>query len=305
MGRADTDPHAESIKVPMDSGVMTMHLDRQLIDENQRLRASMKSLRDIHQQRMAELLGEVNKREILSDASNHGKQLSSVEGALTDISRMLIEAQEQERDRIARELHDDINQRLVLLTIGIEQARHDLISASPAKVDHRLHELNEEVRGIAADIHNIAHDLHSSILEYLGFVPAVRKLAQEMGRRHGIQIEIKHEGLPSALPANISLCLFRVIQEALHNAARHSGTKRVEVRVEKTVNQIHLTLRDSGKGFDVAAIAGRQGLGLASMRERIRLVNGKITILSERAVGTCIQAWVPFQSGVVPRPPKR
>jgi signal transduction histidine kinase len=137
----------------MESDVMRVHPDRQLIDKNHRLRASIKSLRNIHRQRIAELLGKVNKREILFDASRHGKQPSSVEGALADTSRMLIEAQEQERDRIVRELHDDINQRLVLLTMGIEQARHDLISASPSELDHRLHELNQEVRGIAADIH--------------------------------------------------------------------------------------------------------------------------------------------------------
>ena len=285
----------------MESAVKRVRLDPHLIEESHRLRASIKNLQDIQRQRLAELLGNVTKREILFDASHNGKQRSSVEGALADISRLLIEAQEHERDRIARELHDDINQRLALLTIEIGQVRQDLIRTSLPEVDHRLCELNQQLRGIAADIHTIAHDLHSPSLEYLGFVPAVRRLAEELGKRCGMRVEIKNNGVPGALPPEISLCLFRVVQEGLHNAARHSGTKRVEVRLQKTGDQVHLTLRDSGKGFDVAAVASGQGLGLASMRERIRLVNGKIVIQSERTVGTCIQAWVPLQAGVVPR----
>src|SRR5215469_6518071 len=208
----------------MESAVKRVRLDPHLIEESHRLRASIKNLQNIQRQRLAELLGNVTKREILFDASRNGQKRSGVEGALADISRMLIEAQEHERGRIARELHDDINQRLALLTIGIEQARQDLIGTSPSKVDHRLRELNQQVKGIAADIYTIAHNLHSPNLEYLGFVPAVRRLAEELGKRHGIQIEIKNDGVTGVLPAEISLCLFRIVQEALHNAARHSGT---------------------------------------------------------------------------------
>ena len=280
----------------MDSGVKRVRLDLQLVEENRRLRASNKDLRDTHRQRLGELLGNVTKSRLLFDASCHGKQASSVEGALSGISRMLIAAQEQERARIARELHDDINQRLALVTVGIEQARREV---SP-EVDQKLIELKQQVIGIAADIQTMAHDLHSSSLEYLGFVPAVRKLAEELGKRQGMQIEVKTDSVSGALPAEISLCLFRIIQEGLHNAAKHSGAKRVVVRLLKASNQIRLVLSDSGRGFDIAAPASRQGLGLASMRERIRLVNGKIAIQSERSIGTCIQAWVPFPVDVAP-----
>jgi len=275
-------------------------LDRQLIEENHRLRTSIKNLRDIYRGKLTELLGNVTKNEILFDASCHSQQPSSLEGVLADISRMLIGAQEQERARIARELQDDINQRLALVTIGIEQARQDLIGASPSEVEHRLRELKQQVSRMSADIHAMAHELHSSNLKYLGFVPAVRKLTKELAQRHGMQIEIKNEGVPGTLPAEISLCLFRVVQEALHNAARHSGTKRVEVRLRKIKDQIQLTLADSGNGFDITAKASGQGMGLASMRERIRLVKGKIVIQSEQGVGTCIQASVPLQASVVP-----
>jgi signal transduction histidine kinase len=122
--------------------------------------------------------------------------------------------------------------------MGIEQARQDLIAASP-EVDHRMRELKQQVTAIAADIHTMAHDLHYPSLEHLGFVPAVRKLAKEMGKRDGMQIEIKNDGVSGGLSADISLCLFRIVQEALHNAVRHSGTKHVEVCLRKASDQIH------------------------------------------------------------------
>ena len=267
---------------------------KKLLEENLQLLSSVKNLLDRQCRLSYKLLGTVTNKEFRFSPSSNENQPSSVEATITGISRALIKAQEQERSRVARELHDDINQRLALLTIGIEQTRQDLIGVSSCQVDQRMRELKQQLSDIAADINAIAHDLHSSSLEYLGFVPAVRKLAEEISKRQGIQIEIKNEGVPHAVPVEISLCLFRIVQEALHNAAKHSGTKRVDVRMRKTTDQIHLTLIDSGKGFDVAAIASGQGLGLASMRERIRLVNGKILIQSEQSVGTCIQAWVPL-----------
>ena len=276
---------------------------KKLGEENLELRTSVQDLLDVHHQQIDTLLGTVNKKQIRFRSSSKGRHPSILDSilevSLARVSRMLIEAQEQERARIARELHDDINQRLALLTIAIEQARQDLIGASSAKVDQCMRDLKHAVIGIATDIHTIAHDLHSSSLEYLGLVPAITKFAEEIGKRHGIQIEIENEGMPGALPPDISLCLFRVVQEGLHNAARHSGTKRVEVLLQQTKNQIHVALTDSGKGFDVAATTSGQGLGLASMRERIRLLHGKILIKSEPALGTSIHAWVPLQANVV------
>jgi len=267
---------------------------KKLLEENRQLQSSVKNLLVRQCQLSNKVLGTVTNKEFRFSPSSNENQPSSVEATITGISRALIKAQEQERSRVARELHDDINQRLALLTIGIEQTRQDLIGVSSCQVDQRMRELKQQLSDIAGDIQAIAHDLHSSCLEYLGFVPAVRKLAGEIAKRQGIQIEIKDEGVPSSVPAEVSLCLFRIVQEALHNAVKHSGTKRVDVLMRKTTDQIHLTLSDSGKGFDVAAIASGQGLGLASMRERIRLVNGKILIQSEQSVGTCIQAWVPL-----------
>lgn len=269
-------------------------LRKKLTETNRQLQTEIRNLLDLQRQKIGTLLGTVTKGEIRFNA----KQASSLEATLTSVSRTLIEAQEQERARIARELHDDISQRLALLAIGIEQLGQELIGAYPSEVDHRTRELKELAIGIGADLHNMAHELHSSSLEYLGFVSAVRKLAEGVAKRHSIQIEIKHD-VPSRLPAEISLCLFRIAQEGLYNAARHSGTKLVEVSLQQIKDQIHLTVRDSGKGFDVAIIASGHGLGLASMRERIRLVHGEIVIQSELALGTCIHAWVPLQANFV------
>src|SRR5215469_16983258 len=177
---------------------------KKLGEENLELRTSVQDLLDVHHQQIHTLLGTVNKRQIRFRSSSKGRHpsiLDSIlEASLARVSRMLIEAQEHERGRIARELHDDINQRLALLTIGIEQARQDLIGTSPSKVDHRLRELNQQVKGIAADIYTIAHNLHSPNLEYLGFVPAVRRFFVKQKTAYDIQIEIKNDGVPGALP---------------------------------------------------------------------------------------------------------
>jgi signal transduction histidine kinase len=154
----------------------------------------------------------------------------------------------------------------------------------------------KQTKEISTSIHDLAHEMHSSSLKYLGFVSAVKKLAKDLGQRQEMEIEIKNDGVSNALPAELSLCLYRIVQEALHNAAKHSGAKYVAVQLRQTADQIQITLRDSGKGFDVRAVGNGQGLGLTNMRERIRLVNGTIVIRSKPMGGTSIQACVPFRT---------
>jgi signal transduction histidine kinase len=274
---------------------------KKLGEENLQLRTDLQIVLDRQRELRSRLLGNVTNNKIHFDASFHRAQPSSMEGTFADLSRMLIEAQEQERARIGRELHDDINQRVALLAIVLEEVHRDLYRAPASELDHRMRELKQQVIDLGRDIHGIAHELHCSTLEYLGFVPALRKLARELGERHGIKIEIRNYGVPDRLPAEISLCLLRIVQEGFHNSARHSGTKRIKVHLQKSKDQICLIISDSGKGFDVAAIPSGQGLGLVSMRERIRLLNGKIAIHSEPELGTRVQAWVPLQGSSVPR----
>jgi PAS domain S-box-containing protein len=212
--------------------------------------------------------------------------------ALSGMTRKLVEAQEQERARIARELHDDVTQRLAMLAIEIEQVE-GLRPETPTEVRDWAHELSKRAKEISTDIQALSHELHSSRLEYLGIVGGMKSWCSEFGERRGIEIEFNPD-VQSSVSPEISLCLFRVLQEALHNAAKHSGVKRVDVQLREESGEIQLTVNDSGKGFDVAAAMHDGGLGVTSMRERVRLVGGGIEIDSKPLAGTTIHVRVPF-----------
>jgi PAS domain S-box-containing protein len=212
------------------------------------------------------------------------------EEVLAGMSRKLIEAQEQERARIGRELHDDINQRLAMLAVELEQ-----LQANPSEVGSRVLELRKQTIEISNDVQALSHDLHSSQLEYLGVVAGMKSWCKEFGERQGMQIECRHD-VRSTLSVEIGLCLFRVLQEALHNAAKHSGVKQIEVQLHEESGEIHLIVTDSGRGFDVEAVKQGKGLGLTSMRERVRLLDGSIAIDSKPMGGTAIHVSVPLKS---------
>jgi len=210
--------------------------------------------------------------------------------ALSGMTRKLIEAQEQERARIGRELHDDINQRLAMLSLELEQ-----LEENPSEIQPRVKELRREMAEVSNDVQAMSHDLHSSKLEYLGVVAGIKSWCKEFSERQRVEIDFSND-VHSALPFEIGLSLFRVLQEALHNVMKHSGVKRIEVQLREDSGEIHLIIRDSGKGFDVEAALQGKGLGLTSMRERVRLVNGTIAIESKPMGGTTIHVRVPFGS---------
>jgi len=212
------------------------------------------------------------------------------EEALAAMTRRLIEAQEQERSRIGRELHDDINQRLALLAIELEQLRDN-----PVDVSNSLQQLLEKTNALSHDVQALSHELHSSRLEYLGVVSGMKSLCREFSERQKMEVDFR-SNVSSPLPFEIGLCLFRVLQEALNNAVKHSGVKRVEVQVVEQSNEVHLLVRDSGNGFDIEAARQGSGLGLTSMQERVRLVNGTIAFESKPMAGTTIHVRVPFKS---------
>ena len=221
-------------------------------------------------------------------------QRKLAEAALASVSRKLIEAQEQERTRIARELHDDIGQRLAMLAIEMEQLPNS--SDPPTEVSSRVRELWKQTADIATDVQSLSHELHSSKLQYLGITAAIRSFCKEFGEQQKVEIDFASHDLPSPLSPGISLCLFRVLQEALHNSAKHSGVRHFEVRLWGTSEELHLTVRDSGAGFDREAAKTSRGLGLVSMEERLKLVNGTLSIESEPKSGTTIHARVPRSS---------
>jgi signal transduction histidine kinase len=204
----------------------------------------------------------------------------------------LIEAQEQERARIGRELHDDINQRLAMLAIELDQ-----LQDNPAEVGSRLQELRKQTTEISNDVQALSRELHSSKLEYLGIVAAMRSFCKEFGDQQGMEVDFGSHDLPSPLPSpEISLTLFRVLQEALHNAAKHSGVRQFEVQLWGRPREVHLTVSDSGAGFDTQGAKEGRGLGLTSMQERLKLVNGELAIESQPTRGTTIHARVPLSS---------
>jgi signal transduction histidine kinase len=144
--------------------------------------------------------------------------------------------------------------------------------------------------------------LHSSKLEYLGIVVAIKAFCTEFAEHQKVKIDFKHNNVPKALPEDIPLCLFRVLQEAMSNAVKHSGEQHFEVVLAGTLDQLHLTVADHGAGFDAQAVLSSGGLGLTSMRERVRLVNGTFTVDSKPMGGTTVHAWVPLASDHVSKP---
>jgi len=213
------------------------------------------------------------------------------EEALSDMTRKLVEAQEQERARIARELHDNITQHLAMLAMELSQLRKNTEDLAP-EVRDRMYELQQMTSDISSGVHALSHELHSSTLEYLGLVTGMRSWCKEFGQRQQLEIDFKSQDV-SKLPRDISLCLFRVLQEALHNAAKHSGANRVEVQLAENASGIHLIVRDAGRGFDIESAMRSQGLGLTSMQERVRLVGGSIALDSKPLAGTTIHVSVP------------
>jgi PAS domain S-box-containing protein len=218
------------------------------------------------------------------------------EEALSTVSGRMIRAQEEERRRIARELHDDINQRLALLAVELRNFG-DLLPDSLSTLRNYTQQLFERTSGISEDVQALSHELHSSRLEYLGLVAAMRSFCTEFGAQQKAEIDFAHSNVPSPLPRDISLCLFRILQEALRNGVRHSGAQHFEVNVQGSPAEIHLTVRDSGAGFDPKLAENTQGLGLISMQERVRLVKGTFSITSRPQSGTEISVRVPLSVG--------
>jgi PAS domain S-box-containing protein len=212
------------------------------------------------------------------------------EEALLAVNRRLIEAQEQERARIGRELHDDINQRIAMLALELEQ-----LQQNPSEVEGRVQELRKSMAELSNDVQALSHDLHSSKLEYLGVVAGMKSWCKEFAERQKMEIDFRSD-VSSVLPLAVGLSLFRVLQEALNNAIKHSGVKRIEMQLREDSGEIQLVISDLGRGFDVEAAAQGKGLGLTSMRERVRLVNGTISIESKPMGGTTIHVRVPLGS---------
>jgi signal transduction histidine kinase len=217
----------------------------------------------------------------------------SAQQSLLDLSGRLISAQEDERARIARELHDDFSQRLALLAMQLGQVGESLPSSNKA-ASERLNVMWNGISELSSDIHRLSHELHSSKLHHVGLVAAAKSLCEEIGRQHRIQVEFVHRELPEEISPDVELCFFRIVQESLNNIVKHSGAKQAHVEFVGTASRIRLRIVDSGVGFDPSAKAARAGLGLASMRERLRLLGGTMALRSRPMEGTEIVVELPL-----------
>lgn len=215
------------------------------------------------------------------------------EETLGNLARKMIEAQDQERARIARDLHDDVVQRIALVAVELQQMQNSLPN-SVAKLRARIRKLHKRVVEVSSSVQTMSHELHSSKLEYLGIVGTARSFCKEFSERQKLEVEFKNHDVPRSLSPEVSLALFRVLQEALHNAAKHSRVRHFQVELWGTSEHIHLAVSDLGVGFDAETAKIGRGLGLTSMKERLRLVNGELTIESRPNRGTTVHARVPF-----------
>jgi PAS domain S-box-containing protein len=218
------------------------------------------------------------------------------EDALRDLSGRLIVAQEDERRRIARELHDDLTQRLAVLAIEagkVEQQLHG--GAEP--VLERLRRMKQEMIELAAVVHGISRQLHPSILDDLGLVNAIEAECMNFSRREGVQVKFTSQNVPATLPRDLALCLYRIAQESLWNIAKHAQTTAAYVTLGGSEREIVLSIEDCGRGFDLEQVRGKRGLGLASMEERVRLIDGQVSVRSVLGKGTTVEVCVPLAGG--------
>jgi signal transduction histidine kinase len=219
--------------------------------------------------------------------------LRSSQGELWALTGRLLQAQETERRRIARELHDDLNQSLALLAVEL-----DLLAQSPpgtgAPLEVRVQGLSGRVKQMSSTVHDLSHQLHPTKLEQLGLVAALRGLCGELGPAHGLSIDFAAEGVPTSIPGDTALCLYRIAQEALRNVIKHSGARHARVELRGGPDAVTLRVSDDGSGFDTASVAGKGGLGLVSMRERLRLVGGEISLKSRTSGGTRVEVRTPL-----------
>jgi len=213
---------------------------------------------------------------------------------LHELSGGLLRAQEDERRRIARDLHDDVNQRLGLLTIELGQ----LQQAAP-QMAGPIASIAGKARDLSSSVHELAHQIHPSKLEALGLVPAVREICREVALRHGINIEVESDDATTGIDPATTLCVYRVIQEALQNVVRHSGADEVRVFISTKRGRLIASVSDNGKGLEPAALASAPGLGLAGMSERLRLVQGRLKVSSAPGKGVCIQVSIPKEAGAL------
>jgi len=217
------------------------------------------------------------------------EELKKAHSELKEFTPRLIAAQEQEKQRISRELHDDVGQRLALLKIGLDLVEQKI--PVERNVEHaEMCSLLTQLDELAIDVHNMSHQLHSSKLQYLGLHATLKEVCQQLVDQHSVAIHLTTGQLPESLSEQVSLCFYRVAQEALMNAVKHSGTSQVDVSLDCKGQLLRMCIRDYGIGFN-PSVRGK-GLGLVTMHERLKMVGGMLRFNSPAGMGTEVQVEV-------------
>lgn len=223
------------------------------------------------------------------------RELQESRAQLQDLASLLLRAQDSERQRIARDLHDDFSQRLAAVTLDVAALKRNP-PLMPELLSNALEPVREELAQLANDLRQLAHRLHPSLLKHAGLQAALEEFVQHAMQRTGLQITLKVNNMPDSLPRDLTMCLFRVCQESLQNVAKHAKATDVLVKLSGSSRIIGLSVTDNGTGFDAQDKSGHQkGMGLISMQERLRLLNGCLNIHSRAANGTKVCAWIPLQ----------
>jgi signal transduction histidine kinase len=221
-------------------------------------------------------------------------ELRDYQEALRALTARLIEAQEAEGRHLARELHDDFCQKLAVLGMEMAALAHRA-SSKDHELRVRLLELTAQIGACAKDIHHISRRLHPAMLDDLGLALALKNECAAFSEQHGIPTQFDPCAIPSSVPGDISLCLYRVAQECLRNAGKHAKAAHVRIALSGGRDEIAMEIADVGKGFDLQKIKGKGRLGLISMEERVRLVNGAFSIRSQPGKGTQVKVRVPLR----------
>jgi len=223
----------------------------------------------------------------------------AVELERLELARRLMSAQEAERTRVARELHDGIGQEIALLGIQMQRAAAS-IAPEPESISARMQRLCTNLTAIGLHVSRLSHQLHSAELEYLGLSVAITKLCREFSEQYSIKVVCVCTNIPAKLENDIALTFLRVVQESLHNIAKHSGARNVQVEVAGVSGELTLIVSDNGAGFDLQESKAAAGLGLISMRERVHLIGGEFAIDSTPGAGTRIWARTPLLAPNLP-----
>jgi signal transduction histidine kinase len=229
-----------------------------------------------------------------ADEALRGREhsLQQTREGLRKLAAKLLHAQEEERRRIAREMHDDWTQRLALL--GIDMAKLEKHIGAPKNALPLLRTMQEQLMSLSEDVHALSRQLHPSILDDLGLVEALRSECASFSRREGIEVVYRPEAIPASLPKNVALCVYRIAQEALRNLAKHAAVNEAWVSLVVTGLELVLRVKDKGVGFDQAGLHSQPGLGLSSMEERVRLIQATLTVTSALGQGTTVEVRVPL-----------